>query len=301
MLQDVDDLTVLRARLLINQGKLPDALVALGTVVRAHPVNIEAWVLLAQVLSLQCRFVEALQVADRAVDVDPDHVGAQQVRTGLLLQLGHTEEARDAARRLIEMAPARSESYAFLAFAEAFVGNEASAIGAARTCKRLAPHRGHGHQALCVVHLTFRRWEKAERHAQAALAMEGEVASVLHDLGVAQYELGKFDDAHRAFQRAAELDPRFSGSIARLERASRTTIGTIAIIVVLAAGLALIPLSRVPSAFVGVALAGVAALLVAVRASGSRLAHWSESLRPVAAAVLVCDVAAMAYQLGVLR
>jgi hypothetical protein len=57
------------------------------------------------------RYLEGLAVAERAISKTPDYSAAQRVKTVALVHLGRIEEAKLAAARLLELAPAYSVSY----------------------------------------------------------------------------------------------------------------------------------------------------------------------------------------------
>lgn len=288
-------------RVLISQGKLEEALIELSSAVRRFPEWAEPWALVAQVLSLKCRYPDALTAAEEALQRDSGHLWAQELRTGLLLQLQQPEEARIAATRLVAMSPNRAESHAFLAFAEAFRGNDRQALHAARKARSLAPNEASGHRALCVVHLAFRRWQKAEHHAKASIAIDPNAASVFHDLGVAQFEQGRFEQACRSMERAVELDSRYVSALENLSRRVPHGVAPLPVLIAMAAGIAAIPLGRMPLAFVAVVTIGVTSLLLAARRTGQSKTLHPDFLRPALFAVLGVDVFVVLQYLGVFR
>ena len=296
--QYIEQPVLLRARQYIATRHYPEALAELSATAQQYPKWADPWALAAQAFSLSGRFTDALTATGEALERDPDHVYAHQLRAGLLLQIGDHSEARTSAQRLVDLRPERPESHAFLSFAHAFLGKDDEASVSARRSHRLAPYRGCGHQALCVVHLTFRRWHKAEEHALSALQLDGPVASVYHDLGVALWEQRRLGPSYDAFARAAELDPRFAGALARFEHRHKPALSWFAPAVALAAGVALFLMVHAPQIFITVAVVGILAMLGAARMGGGRAAYWTDAIRPALSVVLLLDSALIAQQAG---
>lgn len=288
------------ARVMISQGRCEEALFHLSETVRQFPDWAEPWTLVARALLLRRHFEEALVAAQTAVELEPGHVWAHELTTGLLLQLDRRDDALVSARRLVTVSPHRAESHAFLAFAAAFSSLEAEALAAARHCRRLAPQRGFGHQAMCVVHLAFGRWGRAEHHARSALALEGPNASLFHDLAVALFEQGRFDEARIAMAEAVTIDRRYTPAAERLEKLEPRGMPPLLAVITLLAGIAAIPLGNLPVAYVAVVIIGVLALtMLAARTHRKRLLFHPDRMRVAFGVVLLFDLASIARQMGV--
>jgi tetratricopeptide (TPR) repeat protein len=285
-------------RAMVARGLCEDAMMQLSTAVQQYPEWAEPWALVAQIMSMKCRYDEALAATEQALALEPDHVWAAELHTAVLMQMGRHEEALIAAERLVDASPDRPESLAFLSFAQAFTGRDMQALGSAHKAQKLAPARGLGHQALCVVHLASRRWERAERHAKLALAFEGPVASVFHDLGMAQFEQGRFGEAKQSMTRAAELDPRFGGALEKLQRRKPSGVSPFPVFIAMAAGVAGVLAGGILWLFVAVAVFGVVSLAVAARRTGNSMTLHPDGLRVSLGVILLADVVAAGNSLG---
>jgi tetratricopeptide (TPR) repeat protein len=264
---------------LLETGRLDDALVVLQREIEASPEWAEPWALLARIFSRQARFDQALSACDQTLVRDPWHLHTQELKTALLLQLGYKDSALEAAERLVGLEHSRPESHLFLSFAYSFMGMEVEAVEEAQVCKNIAPWRGFHHQALCVVHLSAKRWELAERHAVAAIKAEGASASLYHDLALALDHQGRHDEARSAYTTAARIDPRFRHSLRSFERRRLLPSRCIPVGIVVAVAALLIP-SSVASVTLAstAAIAVVAMVALVVRRNGSsssRFAHLS--------------------------
>jgi tetratricopeptide (TPR) repeat protein len=253
---------LIHTRRLVNDGRCPEALAVISREIDAFPDWAEPWAVMAQAFSHMSRFSEALNAVDEALLRDPWHIQAQQLKAALLLQLGFKEQALEAAQRLVGLERSRPESHLFLSFAYAFMGMEIQAVEEARECRLAAPRRGLSNQALCVVHIAAKRWAQAEHHALQALQMEGPIASIYHDLGVALEQQGKSDAARNAFTIAAGLDPRFSVSLRSFNRRRLIPTRGIPALVVVAAVMLLLPMNLVSVVLASIAAIGSVVLLI---------------------------------------
>lgn len=246
---------LVHTRRLVGSGRCKEALAAISREIDAFPDWAEPWVVMAQAFSQMSHFGEALNAVEEALLRDPWNIHAQEMKAALLLQLDHKERALEAAQRLVALERNRPESHMFLSFAYSFMGMEIQALEEARECKLTAPRRGLGHQALCVVHLAGKRWERAEYHALEALLLEGPIASIYHDLGVALEQQHKIDAARQAFTMASQLDPRFTDSLRSFNRRRLIPARGIPGLVLIAVVLLLLPMN-----LVSVVLASIAAI-----------------------------------------
>lgn len=285
-------------RVQIANAEYRSAITALSHQIRKNPKWAEPWAVLALALSLEGRFDESLTAVEQALALQSEHAFAQELKTGLLLQLGYHEAALVAAEKLALLRPERAESHAFVAFAHAFVGNEAESIEAAERSRSISPNRAIGHQAFCVSHLAFNRFFEAEQHARVALALEEPSASLFHDLGVALQAQGKTEDANRAFAAASELDPRFAEMDRQVPKYRRGPSITGLLSVTLLAGLGLLTVAKSVVAFSLVGLVGVVALVLSIKAAVRRSPTWTEAVVPVLWGLVFATFFFLAQQLG---
>ncbi|HSZ84226.1 MAG TPA: tetratricopeptide repeat protein [Polyangia bacterium] len=153
----------------------------------------------------------ALVCAEEAARQAPRSVEAHHNRAIALLHLERVDEARDALALALALAPDDPETLE--AAADLFVNQlppsaDRSLLGLeyARRGSRHTPARDAGRRArLALLEgqalIDLGRANEALRRLDASLAYQPDVASALYERGVALFELCRFDDAHRMFEK----------------------------------------------------------------------------------------------------
>ncbi len=91
-------------------GRLNDARANLEETVKLDPQFARAWYNLGLAYSAQEKLEPALDALLRAESLDARSAQIPYARATILARLGRTEEARQAARRAIELQPSASEA-----------------------------------------------------------------------------------------------------------------------------------------------------------------------------------------------
>jgi TolB-like protein/DNA-binding winged helix-turn-helix (wHTH) protein/tetratricopeptide (TPR) repeat protein len=118
------------------------------------PTLADAHAVKAQLLSADWDIRGALTEAHRALDTDPNHVGALQMVAQLEEQCGHYEESIRLARELVRRDPLNPLSYETLAQTLWFAGEDQEAIETDQTALMLNPGAAYYHFELAVIQLT---------------------------------------------------------------------------------------------------------------------------------------------------
>lgn len=132
------DLFLERARVHVARGDLADAEAALREAI-LRGVGLEAQLALADLLRIERRYEEALDVARTACNLHPDHAPARLRLGAVLADLGRTADAAAAFAHAIEIEPADPRAFHALGNLWRNVGDLESAIGAMRRCVELDP------------------------------------------------------------------------------------------------------------------------------------------------------------------
>ena len=158
----------------------------------------------------------ALVCAEEAARQAPRSVEAHHNRAIALLHLERVDEARDALDLALALAPDDPETLE--AAADLFVNQlppsaDRSLLGLeyARRGSRHAPARDVGRRArLALLEgqalIDLGRANEALRRLDASVAWKPDVASALYERGVALFELCRFDEAHRMFEKVLADD-----------------------------------------------------------------------------------------------
>jgi len=124
------------------------------------------------------RLDEALVHGQRALEIQPDHVGANNCVGFILLQKGHVDEA----------------------------------IAHFQTALRARPAYAPAHSNLGMALFQLGRVDEAIAHFRSALAADSTVADIHNNLGAALVQKGQFEEAVAHYQRALELRPDYPGA-----------------------------------------------------------------------------------------
>ena len=210
-------------------GRLSAAIDAYTQVIALEPNRVDAMVALSRILALTDRTDEALQRAQRAVQIDPKSAATRAALamaynwqgTWLMLHGRDAEAVEDnrkavsEARQAIQIDPKYPEAYAYLAEASVDLGELAEAIDAANTAVELDPKRPDVQRALAYVRESRGNYLGAAEAYREALKSDPSVPYLWVALGRNYRVLGILTDARyikdavAAFERAIQIDPTY--------------------------------------------------------------------------------------------
>lgn len=140
----------------------------------------------ARSLAVSGRAKESLGVLDEVLAADPDHLGALQLKAGLLLEAREGEDALAAYERAARAWPRSAEAWNGLARGLHALGRDRDALAAAEAARRLL---GEGDNSLqtAPVYLTLVWCLRELRLFKEALAVAEEGLAAIPDAVLAQY------------------------------------------------------------------------------------------------------------------
>lgn len=106
----------------------------------------------AQILVTEHRFLEALQVAEQAQEIDPQFPDVYGTLTDSLVELGRYDQAVKAAQKMVDLRP-DTASYSRVSYLRWLHGDEEGAIEAMEQAVKAAPPENREQIAWCLVHL----------------------------------------------------------------------------------------------------------------------------------------------------
>ncbi len=203
------------------EGKLDQAIDVYEEAIRRDPTVVEAYVPLVRLLTFRSRLDEALDYADTALFVDPDHGAARAIRAMLLdwkstvvadegLEGEATDlliEALNEVNKAIEADPSSAEAYAYQAEilfdlgrydeADEAIDNalliDSDSLDAQRIAGYLMEFRGYRAQAI--------------EHYKEAIRLHPKLAMLYQALGRTSIGAGEIDLAMDSLETALELEP----------------------------------------------------------------------------------------------
>ena len=157
---------------LAEAGAIEEAAAVYDNLVKLRPADARSWLGVARAKQELGKHIDALSALDHAIALERQNPFFHYTRGQSLIALGRIEEAASAYRLAVNIEPS---------FADA-----AGALGVALGM--------------------LRRWDEAVRWHMEALRITRNVDTE-YNVGVALYELRRFDQAEEAFRRAVQDDP----------------------------------------------------------------------------------------------
>lgn len=180
---DPDDAAalVLLARCRHRLGQEREALDTVERALRAEPDALPGWLMRTHILLALKRYEEAEQAARHSVELAPQYWGSHYALGTVLDRSVRTErrrEAYEAARTAVALAPEESDAHFLVGLTAQRTGHHRIAQQAYETALRLDPQSSEAHNNLSLLHLR-RRWFRRGAWTKAA---EGFVESAALDM-----------------------------------------------------------------------------------------------------------------------
>jgi tetratricopeptide (TPR) repeat protein len=140
----------------------------------------------ARSLAVSGRPKESLAVLDEVLAADPDHLGALQLKAGLLLEAREGEDALGVYEKAARAWPRSAEAWNGLARGLHALGRDRDALAAAEAARRLLGEGDNSHQT-APVYLTLVWCLRELRLFKEALAVAEEGLAAIPDAVLAQY------------------------------------------------------------------------------------------------------------------
>jgi len=162
---------------------------------------------LAVIYSGTGRPEQALEQLERVLSLQPGDDDASRLMGNVLAERGRWEEAEGALRRAIERRPGYWRNHASLGHLYYRTGRQPQAIAAFRRVTELQPDNSRGFQMLGTAYQAAGQEEQALASYQQALKLAPD-AKAYSNVGNIRFGQGRFEDAARAWEEAARLEPR---------------------------------------------------------------------------------------------
>lgn len=208
------------ASLELRQGRWERAEVLYGRVTRAaYPVEAAAgWTGLAETAVLRARPDEARRLCDRALELDPRHGGALELKGRFLLGQGRGDEALSWFERAVAAAPESAGAW----FGLGLVRRQRGELVEAEACLRRAAGRAGFPEARVLLGLTVEdlgRPEEAVAAWDQALAARPDWLPARRNRARVLLALGRAEEARADLERIVAADPNLWEERARLAAA----------------------------------------------------------------------------------
>lgn len=202
-------LSVEAARQLWQSGKVAGAVNVLLKVIDQDGENVEAYILLADILDRSGSYHQALGYASRAVQLASSSSPALEVLARAQLHVGMSAAAVASYEKLIELGKDELEALPKIALAHM----QAGAWEQARTAlEKVTASPGAPREAinnLAIVLGNLGHFEESLKYFKKA----NRPAAAFNNLGVVFSEQQKWEEARQAFSRALELEPNYAKAL----------------------------------------------------------------------------------------
>jgi Flp pilus assembly protein TadD len=198
--------------------------------IRIKPQSPQGYNNLANVLDDLGRFDEAVAAYEQALKLRPNAALVHNNLGVALAKHGRYEEARTNFQRSIELKPGDAQGYYLMGTLYLRTGDARSAVGAFQSA--LSSNPNHFKTLLYLARVlaanedaSIRNGTQAVALAEKAMALSGgEQPAVLDTFAMACAEAGRFDDAVKSEQAAAELLKSSNDRVAITEAAQRLAL-----------------------------------------------------------------------------
>jgi protein O-GlcNAc transferase len=200
-----------RARGLIAEGKLDQAVSVLNDLVHAEPANFQARVLLGSTLAIQGARSEAIDEVNEAVKLRPRSGQAYDLLGSTLSRFMETTAAKSAFERAIELDPSLAEAHVHLALLLAQSGDWQSAgehLDQALRLQANTPPAAYTVYLRAKIYMSHSQAAKANADLERAVRIRPKFAEAWSDLGWTRRVLLDDAGAMRALEKSVALDPQ---------------------------------------------------------------------------------------------
>ncbi|MYF96433.1 MAG: tetratricopeptide repeat protein [Holophagales bacterium] len=206
---------------LIETDRFDEALEATRTAVEQRPDSADAHSNLGLALMALDRFEEAEETFARVLGIDPRYRNGHQNLGELRKKQGRYDEAVERYRRALEIDPDFALGWAGLADAHFLAGRHVEAAEAARKSLSIDPdspntatlHSLLDRSSTAAIHSRAETLRGQQRHAEAlaryreALEADSEFAPAIAGMGMALFELERYEEAVESLEQAFAIAP----------------------------------------------------------------------------------------------
>jgi Flp pilus assembly protein TadD len=204
-------------RILASEGRLDEAERELRRALEAAPNMTDAHYLLAQIYTQQSRALDAMRAYLDTIALDPTHAPALH-GLALCLREHGLPTSIDLLRRAIEHAPDEVEHYRALGTTQLLQQNATGAERAYRAWLDAHPNDSSMLRELGLMYYELGRRSEARRCLEEAVAADADDHEAMNNLAVIYLEMRRWHDAESLLLRSARLAPESFTTQANLAR-----------------------------------------------------------------------------------
>ena len=196
-----------RGDVLVDQGKLEEAVAEFREAIRINPGLAEAHVYLGTILGHQRKLDEAVAEFREAIRIDPDLAEAHVYLGTILGHQGKVAEAVAVLREAIWLKPDSALAHFNLATTLQTQGKLETATAEFRTAIRLKPNDVEAHYSLGNALQARGKLEESIAEYRAAIRLKPDHAKAHYNVGVALHRQGKLAEAIAEYREVIRTNP----------------------------------------------------------------------------------------------
>ena len=198
--------TILAGALFLEKYNSPDASKSFGEALAVNPNHPEALLGLAKVKAFDGS-PEALTLTEKVLEVNPSYVLARAFLAEQHLGLEEYDEARDQAKKALDVNPVSRQALPILAASELLMGNDAAFEEIELRALARNPRDADFYNKLADVAVQNRLYHRAVEFASKAVELDDRSWAGYGLLGVNQLRLGDIEEGRASLERSFEGDP----------------------------------------------------------------------------------------------
>jgi protein O-mannosyl-transferase len=198
------------ATMLLDQGKASEALEYAQRGVEIAPEQSFSHLVLGRVLAHLGRLQESIGQDEQALRCEPDSAEAHYVFGTDLMDLGKVSEAVEHYEQALRIKPDYAEAHCNLGIALFKLGQTTEAVAQYQEALRLNPDLADAHNNLGAALYQTGKSEEAIEHFRQALRLNPDLADAHNNLGAALYQNGKSEEAIEHYRQALRIKPDYA-------------------------------------------------------------------------------------------
>ena len=196
-----------RASQLVAAGRLDAALPLLKDLHRRHPHSLAVLNRIGEVYRRKKNYTRALEILETALTRYPDNAKLHGNIAGLHIELQRPSRALDHLDRALALDPTLNTVYRAKGMVLANMHQDRDAAAVFAQGLRFNPHDTFLLLQLGQVQCRLKEWGPGIGNLQRAVELDSTFTQAFVEIGRAKKELGVFDEAEVALERAAALNP----------------------------------------------------------------------------------------------
>jgi tetratricopeptide (TPR) repeat protein len=204
---------------LYNSGQLTQAEAKARKMIKAFPGILVLYDILSAAQAGQGKLEKAARSCQRALEVNPEHIGAHSNLGIIFRQLGRLDEAISSCRKALIIDPRHAQTQINLGVALRTMGRLDEAVHCYREALKVKPDSFMAHSNLGNALKDIGQFDEAVASHREAVNLNPNSPEVHNNLGNALHQLGEFTEAIVSFEQGLKLRPGNADTLSNLGKA----------------------------------------------------------------------------------